>query len=97
LAPATLFTVSLAALAQGVAAPGYRETLEAERKEQMQKKSAAEQARTGIDKPVAERPRDQQACNGARTYYQAACGSAHVPRSWTRRCQEADALVRQSC
>jgi len=77
--------------------PDYKEVLETERKEQMQKKSADEEARKGLDKPAPERKRDQQACNGARTYYQSACGSAHVPRSWTRRCQEADALVRQIC
>jgi hypothetical protein len=75
----------------------YKDVLEAERKEQLQKKSAAEQGHKGLDKPAAERPRDQQACNGARTYYQSVCGSAHAPKSGNRRCAEADLWVRQSC
>jgi len=75
----------------------YKDVLEAERKEQLQKKSAAEEAHKGLDKPAAERRRDQQACNGARTYYQAVCGSAHVPKSGSRQCAEADLWVRQSC
>jgi len=88
--------VSLGALAQDVPSSA-RDVLDAERREELQKKSAAEEAHKGIDKPIAERPRDQQACNGARTYYQAVCGSAHVPKSGSRRCAEADMLVRQSC
>jgi hypothetical protein len=100
LAVAALLATSLTASAQDAAQRALeqsRETLETERREQLQKKSAAEEAHKGIDKPVAERPRDQQACNGARTYYQSVCGSAHVPKSGNRRCAEADMLVRQSC
>jgi hypothetical protein len=42
-------------------------------------------------------PRDPQACERARTYYQVMCGVPESHRSRSRDCAEAYALYRQSC
>ena len=42
-------------------------------------------------------PRDPQACERARTYYQVVCGAPESRRSHSRDCAEAYALYRQSC
>ncbi len=59
------------------------------------------------EKPPAQRPppdarhaappRDQRACNNARTYYQLSCGAPGSYRQYSRSCAEAYMLYRQNC
>jgi hypothetical protein len=41
--------------------------------------------------------RDERACKNARIYYQLACGAPGSRREYSRDCNEAHALYRQSC
>ena len=45
----------------------------------------------------SERPRDAQACEGARRYYQIACKAPESHASRSMQCAEAYAMYRQAC
>jgi hypothetical protein len=81
--------------AQDLPDPGRRLSKE-EQDADPDKPKAAEKARSP-DTRRGDRPRDAQACEGARRYYQMACRAPSSPQSRSMDCAEAYALYRQNC
>jgi hypothetical protein len=81
----TIFLMVMPGAAQDLPDPGRRLT-----KEELEGKPR-------VAPPPKPGPRDPQACERARTYYQVMCGVPESRRSHSRDCAEAYALYRQSC
>ena len=81
----TIFFLSVPVAGQDLPDPGRR----------LSKEELEGKPRTAP--PAKPGPRDPQACERARTYYQVMCGVPESRRSRSRDCAEAYALYRQSC
>jgi len=81
--------------AQDLPDPGRRLSKE-EQNADPDKPKEADKART-TDTRRGERPRDAQACERSRVWYQMSCGAPNSHRSRSMDCAEAYALYRQSC
>ena len=86
--------VALAQNAAQDALDAQRQQLNQDRRTRQAERSQTEQTRTDIAKPPAKDPR---ICESARVNYQTSCGSAFTPRWNSRRCAEAEVLLRQNC
>ena len=71
-----------------------RQQLDQDRRVRQAERALTEQTRTDIATPPAKDPR---ICESARINYQTSCGSAFAPRWGSRRCAEAEVLLRQNC
>ena len=87
-------SISLAQDAAQDARDVQRRQLDQERRARQAERALTEQSRTEIAKPPAKDPR---ICEGARINYQTSCGSSFAPRWGSRRCAEAEMLLRQNC
>ena len=80
--------------AQDLPDPGRRLSKE-EQNADPDKPRAADKA--PVDARRGDRPRDAQACEGARRYYQMTCRAPNSRQSSGMECAEAYALYRQAC
>jgi len=81
--------------AQELPDPGRRLSKE-EQNADPDKPSVADKARAA-DKRRSDSPRDAQACERSRVYYQMACRAPNSRQSHSMDCAEAYALYRQAC
>ena len=86
--------VALAQDAAQDALDAQRQQLDQDRRTRQAERSRTEQTRNDSAKLPAKDPR---ICESSRVNYQTSCGSAFAPRWNSRRCAEAEMLLRQNC
>ena len=74
----------------------HKRALDEERRENQLKRSATEESRGDLGRPV-EHKRDAALCERSRQYAQMACGAPYSGRSRSPRCTEAKMLLQQDC